>query len=649
MADKLFTVASHGPVTRQDLRDELNSFAASSLKQSLPDIATIVRHEVQQGLRAFLLETPCNMQQHLQHWHQEEQQQQYREKQLQQQPLLPESPPESRTLICLDDSATLRDPKDLVNEGQDSMEVRSTVRARLRMNEERQVARKSSWRSQLSSSLAEPPHNFASSSARNSTMSAYWTKRKPSWFSQRYSMKPSGNCGPGSRRKGVPRGAIKLPTTAASPETRIGQLVSSATFNYISGFFVVANAVSIGLQTDMMAKEVTTTVPDEFEILEKIFCAVFTTELVLRIVVNGSMYFRRADWMWNVLDAILVLLQLGEQILGFFADVGVNKLSMMRILRILRLVRIVRMVRILRFIGELRTLVASLAGSIRSLCWTVMLLILIMYVTGVCLTQVVADERAATNAEFEDELVGSLGATMITLYQVITGGVSWKDITDMPDVGWFSTLMISLYVAFVLFALMNIVTGVFLESALSNAKRDQDLFLKSVALKIFLQADKEVSGSVTWEEFEECLAHDEVRMYCDAFGFDAEEAKKLFVLLDPDRSGRVAVDDFILGTVRLRGPARAFDLAVIGDAFRNWSNSFETFSRRMELIAAGVTLKEAKVPVSVDSWTLGSECNDIEVCKTCEDGQAEEAAVNGPLPQVRLRQPSAMSRPSAER
>jgi len=131
---------------------------------------------------------------------------------------------------------------------------------------------------------------------------------------------------------------------------------------------------------------------------------------------------------------------------------------MIRILRILRLVRIVRMVRILHLIGELRFLVASLAGTVRSLCWTVLLLILIIYVTGVCLTQMVSDRRAARGAEFQDEFIGSLGVTMLTLYQAITGGVTCKERIGMPDVGGFSTVMVSIYVAFVLIALMNIVT-----------------------------------------------------------------------------------------------------------------------------------------------------------------------------------------------
>jgi len=626
MADKLFAM-SHGPVTRQDLRDELHSFAASALKQSLPDIANVVRQEVQQELRALLLDTPSNVQQNLQQQHQGIQAHHW------QRPLLQQARPESRKVVCLDKGATLRDPEDLTKDGdvfEENVELRPMAMDVLTMEEQEKAAEMVSWNSQSST--------VASGDSDVSALSAY-CKRRASSFNQKYSSNKqillcSPYNGPCHHRMAETRGEIRLPRTEsnAAPETRIGKIVSSVTFNYISGFVVLANAISIGMQTDMMAKNVTTHVPEKFEILESIFCAVFTTELMLRIYVYGSMYFRRADRMWNVFDATLVLLQLGEQILGFFANVGVNKL--MRILQILRLVRIVRMVRMLHLISELRALMASLAGSLRSLCWTVLLLMLIMYGTGVCLTQVVSDQRAARGVEFQDELIGSLGVTMLTLYQAITGGVSWKEIIDMPDVGGLSTMMVSLYVAFVVFALMHIVTVVFLESALANAKRDEDQFLTTISLKIFEQADKKASGIVTWKEFEECLAYDEVRMYFDAFGFDVEEAKKLFMLLDKERSGEVSLDDFILGSVRLRGPARAVDVAVIG---RNWSDHAEMLYRRMDLLEQQqVETLSCRMRLDLLEREMADDggCSDTEVHKPHEDGLLVDASEPHPLPPV---------------
>merc|ERR1712079_911707 len=121
-----------------------------------------------------------------------------------------------------------------------------------------------------------------------------------------------------------------------------------------------------------------------------------------------------------------------------------------------------------------------------------------------------------------------------------------------------------------------------------------------------------------------------VRMYFDALGFDVEEAKKLFVLLDNERRGQVSFDDFIFGSVRLRGPARALDLAVIGETLSHRmdlleQHHVETLSRcmdlleqhhvetlsRMELITAGLAVKEAK-PIDSCSVADGGEGSDNE-------------------------------------
>merc|ERR1719350_2319482 len=105
----------------------------------------------------------------------------------------------------------------------------------------------------------------------------------------------------------------------------------------------------------------------------------------------------------------------------------------------------------------------------RSLGWTVVLLVGVMYVVGVYLTQLVADHylyRGLEGHEQQPELSGYYGnvpRSLLTLFQAITGGVNWYMIVDplMEDIHPLFALVMCAYVAFCLFALMNIVTGVF--------------------------------------------------------------------------------------------------------------------------------------------------------------------------------------------
>merc|ERR1711988_1365241 len=79
---------------------------------------------------------------------------------------------------------------------------------------------------------------------------------------------------------------------------------------------------------------------------------------------------------------------------------------------------------------------------------------------------------------FDHKLVsqyfGSLFETMYTLYKITAGGINWGDITVLlSGPGWAFEGIIILYTFFTIFAVINIVTGVFVDGAIELAKRDR--------------------------------------------------------------------------------------------------------------------------------------------------------------------------------
>merc|ERR1719189_1908102 len=87
----------------------------------------------------------------------------------------------------------------------------------------------------------------------------------------------------------------------------------------------------------------------------------------------------------------------------------------------------------LRFVEELRSMVCSIASSLLSLCWTIVLLMLMMYVLGVYITQVIVDKGQEEPDIFRqsEELFkyyGTLPRTVLSLFQAMTGGVDWDDL-----------------------------------------------------------------------------------------------------------------------------------------------------------------------------------------------------------------------------
>mmetsp|Transcript_62311 Transcript_62311/g.200895 ORF Transcript_62311/g.200895 Transcript_62311/m.200895 type:complete len:806 (+) Transcript_62311:139-2556(+) len=352
-------------------------------------------------------------------------------------------------------------------------------------------------------------------------------------------------------------------------------ITESSMFNYFMGVVVAANLATVGLQTDHLARQSTETIPTGYIVVELIFCIIFVFELGLRVCANGLPFFYQVPgWKWNVFDALLVVLQLLHEVLDIIVanrawEGSSYSFSFMRALRILRLIRIIRAVRILEQVRELQTIVLSIHGSIKSLCWTLLLLLLLIYIAGVYFTQVVTNYRVDNPNLAPDSAValhcGSLGESILTLYSSIMGGIDWYIVVEplVKHVSPALGIVYTLYVAFAVLAMMNVVTGVFVEASLKTAKEHHETFLLSHASNLFLASDLDRNGTVSWDEFESRLDDPHMQEFFKSIDVDVSEAQSVFHLLDVDDSGVLDLDQFMDGCLRLRGPAKAVDLSML--------------------------------------------------------------------------------------
>mmetsp|Transcript_53609 Transcript_53609/g.155834 ORF Transcript_53609/g.155834 Transcript_53609/m.155834 type:complete len:655 (+) Transcript_53609:3-1967(+) len=333
------------------------------------------------------------------------------------------------------------------------------------------------------------------------------------------------------------------------------------------GAAILLNAILIGAQTEVGSQRLGREQDGVFRAFEYVFCVVFVAELGLRLFAYRWNFLFSAARCWNLLDALLVGLQLLE--FGITATLGradnAGGFTALRILRILRVIKIVRLVRVLRLIGELRTIVICITSSLRSLSWTVALLLLMIYITAVYLTQTVSDYRAMKAGEGDpalDMYYGSLFRSVLTLYQSVAGGISW-DVAVMPLIAEIHPalgVLFCLYIAFVTLAIMNVVTGVFVQTAMETAQRDRDIYMVHHVRSMFAKADRDGNGRIHWQDFEAQFHSPEMQDTLKLMDLDATAAKALFTMLDVDEVGEVNFDDFVELCVRLRGPPRSVDL-----------------------------------------------------------------------------------------
>jgi len=169
---------------------------------------------------------------------------------------------------------------------------------------------------------------------------------------------------------------------------------------------------------------------------------------------------------------------------------------------------------------------------------------------------------------------GTLSASMFTLYKAITGGLSW-DVAVTPfeildGGGTLECIVFLMYNAFTYFAVLNVVTGSFANSALQAAKYKSELAVHNAVQEkrrelhrirgIFEDMDADKSGNVLVQELEAYMRGEEAQVALESVGVRYEDACLFFKQLDVDGSNEIQVDEFLDGVMRLRGNATRVDL-----------------------------------------------------------------------------------------
>eukprot|EP00927_Polykrikos_kofoidii_P051229 TRINITY_DN45015_c0_g1_i1.p1 TRINITY_DN45015_c0_g1~~TRINITY_DN45015_c0_g1_i1.p1 ORF type:complete len:664 (+),score=95.39 TRINITY_DN45015_c0_g1_i1:65-2056(+) len=366
--------------------------------------------------------------------------------------------------------------------------------------------------------------------------------------------------------------------------SRFSGAVQSTWFDGSVLVIIVLYTILLGFQADYGTQRPVQTTSDIYKSFEIIFCVLFTVEVVLKIFGEGCAFFVGSSKAWNVFTLVLVCLQITELITDALAgSSGQVNLLVIRFLRFLRLARVFRAIRVFSLVQELRTIVVSIVGSLRHVCWTILVLLMVAYVVAVCITQMVGDtydycdgsEGPGQSCPEEiQEYFGNLGLSSLTLFASVAGGVDWhKCMLDLlANISPIAGCLLLLYITFVVFALVNAVTGVFVESALRSAEASQKGILASMANSIFKKADRKKAGSINRDEFLTALHSDEMQTYFKTIDVAISDAEKVFDIIDIDESGTIEVDEFVSGVFRLKGPAKALDFVAF---LRVWQSAQE--------------------------------------------------------------------------
>mmetsp|Transcript_79229 Transcript_79229/g.175708 ORF Transcript_79229/g.175708 Transcript_79229/m.175708 type:complete len:803 (+) Transcript_79229:92-2500(+) len=364
--------------------------------------------------------------------------------------------------------------------------------------------------------------------------------------------------------------------------SRAKQLVKRTEFDVFSCVLVMTNVVVMGAEVDQV---MTYGSPGEtLDAMQHALNVWFLLELLLRLFVERARFFISPEWRYNWLDMFLVSTSIVDLCVSAIqGGVGSSSRNAMRIVRLLRIMRVLRVGRALRYVREFRKMIYSIQASMQTLIWSLVLLGLILYGFSILLSQSIGetlymhkDDGAAEPAQIKEirSHFGSLGVTVISLFKAITNGISWGTLlTALLDVEPAMGLCFLVYVSVSLIGIMNVVTAVFVESAMTSAQYYKDLIIqdrmqaKEIAVMhmqhVFHQIDQDGTGEIDIDEMELFLKDPELRMYVESLDISADDARMLFRLMDYDDGGTIDIDEFCQGLMRLKGEAKSFDVHSI--------------------------------------------------------------------------------------
>mmetsp|Transcript_101141 Transcript_101141/g.286625 ORF Transcript_101141/g.286625 Transcript_101141/m.286625 type:complete len:641 (-) Transcript_101141:106-2028(-) len=380
-------------------------------------------------------------------------------------------------------------------------------------------------------------------------------------------------------------------------QTLIQRIVENQLFDGMCAAMILFSSIIVGLSVEHMTSHAEETLWHRWT--SHVCSLFFLVELIMRMWGQGTRYWFGENRNWNMFDVALVIFSIVDFVLERVNGGGTTVASGMKVVKMLRIVRVFR---VFRFFRELNLLALMIVDSTRSLVWAILMLAIIIYVFAIYFTSqatehlksqagVQGDIPIARLSEVERQF-GSLGKTVYSLVQTMMGGISWGVLCDaLIGINWLAGVLFLFYVAFTILAVMNIITGVFVDNAVETARTQRDFLIqKEMELKekyvhemrdLFMEMDREGCGTIGLQDITECLEDPRVQGYFAALGLDPSDTERLFNLIDNDGSGDVDVGEFLEGCVRLKGNARSIDIYTLMHDMKSLENKVDIIAAEM--------------------------------------------------------------------
>lgn len=336
-----------------------------------------------------------------------------------------------------------------------------------------------------------------------------------------------------------------------------------------------------------------------FEVFEIGFGSIFMLEVFLKIIAERHHFLSSG---WNIFDTIVVTVWFVDHLSLISTSMILNPM-ILRVCRIARLLRLLRLVRMVEFFDTLTLMISSIRASVTVLVWGTILLLMIMMVCAMSFNSIISSYITDEGLDIKLRLqlfsfFGSFTRCMVTMFELTLG--NWVPVCRLllDNVGEWLGMCVLVYELAVSFAVVRVISGIFLHETFKCASMDDELMIKTQnrakkrftakMRQLFHEMDTSNSGLVSIQQFKDIIADSRVQGWLLAMELNIKEPERVFSYLVGNESCRADLltgeevlhaDELVSGMARLRGAAREFDLLILMAESHEVRREFEARER----------------------------------------------------------------------
>lgn len=362
--------------------------------------------------------------------------------------------------------------------------------------------------------------------------------------------------------------------------SRLDKVVNSDAFAFLSMLVILSDAMITMIKVNQGMANLTDT-PDGDKV-PLYFSCFYVVELAMKIYSHKLFFFCNHDWAWNIFDTVLVLAVTTSEIISAFARQKDISMGFIRSIRLLKASKVIRVLHMFRYFDELRKMLRCLVNSALNFVWSAVILGFILLIFSMLFVQLMTTALSdPSNNILSKDRIGiqaafpSVQGAMLTLLMSTTGGDDWSQYYKLlKNGGWASTALFILYILLFTMAIFNVVTALFVDSALKVAQSDLEAVARErqhenldVAVDLSdlcIRIDTEHRGIITLRSFITAMKDADLKSRFELKGVDIRDAKLFFNVLSViTGSEEIDIPNFVTGCMRMRGQASSTDLLTL--------------------------------------------------------------------------------------